>query len=199
MPEQEILFLVFSYLVGSIPFGYLIFYVTDRKDIRTVGSLNIGATNVLRSKGKLAGLLTLALDIAKGALPVLYAKNHFDSPALVIAGGAAVVLGHVFPVFLKFHGGKGVGAFVGVLLAYDIPALLVFLIVFLGIVILTRFVSLGSVVGTGAVFFVILFTRIAEVSAIFFLMTLLIIIRHRSNIGRLLDGSERKINLRKNG
>lgn len=199
MPEQEILFLVVSYLVGSIPFGYLIFYVTDRKDIRTVGSLSIGATNVLRNKGKLAGLLTLALDVAKGALPVLYAKNHFDSPALIIAGGAAVVLGHVFPVFLKFRGGKGVGALVGVLLAYDIPALIVFLIVFLGIVILTRYVSLGSVVGTGAAFFVILFNRMAEVAAIFFLMTLLIIIRHRSNIGRLLDGSERKLSLRKNG
>lgn len=199
MPEQEILFLVVSYLVGSIPFGYLIFYVTDRKDIRTVGSLNIGATNVLRSKGKLAGLLTLALDIAKGALPVLYAQNHFDSPVLIIAGGAAVVLGHVFPIFLKFRGGKGVGALAGVLLAYDIPALVVFLIVFLGIVILTRYVSLGSVVGTGAAFFVILFTRMAEVSAIFFLLTLLIIIRHQSNIARLLDGSERKLSLRKNG
>lgn len=199
MPEQEILFLVVSYLVGSIPFGYLIFYVTDRRDIRTVGSLNTGATNVLRNKGKLAGLLTLALDIAKGALPVLYAKNHFDSPTLIIVGGAAVVLGHVFPVFLKFRGGKGVSAWVGVLLAYDIPALLVFLIVFLGIVILTRYVSLGSVVGTGTVFLVILFTRMAEVAAIFFLMTLLIIIRHRSNIGRLLDGSERKLSLRKNG
>ena len=110
-----------------------------------------------------------------------------------------MVLGHVFPVFLKFRGGKGVGTLAGVLLAYDIPALAVFLIVFLGIVILTRYVSLGSVVGTGAAFFVILFTRMAEVRRSLFLLTLLIIFRHRSNIARLLDGSERKLSLRKNG
>lgn len=197
MAEQEILFLVCSYLVGSIPFGYLIFFVTERKDIRTVGSRSIGATNVLRSKGKLAGLLTLALDVAKGALPVLYGKIHFDSPVLVIAGGALVVLGHVFPLFLKFRGGKGVATFAGVLLACDIPALAAFLLAFLGVVMLTRYVSLGSIIGAGAVFFVILFTRMAEVAAIVFLMVLLIILRHRSNIRRLLDGSERKLNLKK--
>ena len=89
-----------------------------------------------------------------------------QKPARGKAGGAAVVLGHVFPVFLKFRGGKGVAPFAGVLLAYDIPALIVFLIVFLGILILTRYVSLGSIVGAGAAFFVVLFTRIAEASAI---------------------------------
>ena len=162
MSSHEILYVVCSYLLGSIPFGYLIFYFSEGKDIRTLGSGNIGATNVLRSKGKLAGLATLALDILKGALPIVYGRIHFDLPWVVLLGGLAVLLGHVFPVFLKFRGGKGVAALVGVFLVFHFPSLLVFLAAFFAALWLTRYVSLGSLLGTTALFFSILFTQVAE-------------------------------------
>ena len=199
MSSHEILFLIGSYLLGSIPFGWLIYYFSEGKDIRTTGSGNIGATNVLRSKGKLAGLATLALDILKGALPIIYGRIHFDLPWVVLLGGLAVLLGHVFPLFLKFRGGKGVGSLVGVFLVYDYPALLVFLAVFFFTLWRTRFVSLGSLLGATALFFCILFTQVVEAAMVALLMLLLVVFRHRANIGRLLAGTENKFAFRKNG
>lgn len=199
MSSHEISFIVLSYLLGSIPFGYLIFYFTEGKDIRTTGSGNIGATNVLRSKGKLAGLLTLALDILKGALPVIYGRIHFNLPWLVLLGALAVVLGHVFPIFLKLRGGKGVASLVGVFLVFYYPALLVFLAVFFLTLKLTRFVSLASLLGTTALFFCILFTQVVETAVVVFAMLLLIVFRHRANIQRLLAGNENRFSLKKNG
>lgn len=199
MSSHEISFIVFSYLLGSIPFGYLIFYFTEGRDIRTLGSGNIGATNVLRSKGKLAGLLTLGLDILKGAVPVIYGLIHFDLPWIVLLGALAVLLGHVFPVFLKFHGGKGVASLVGIFLVFYYPALLVFLAVFLLTLQLTRFVSLASLLATTALFFCILFTQVVETAMVVFIMLLLIVFRHRANIQRLLAGNENKFSFKKNG
>jgi glycerol-3-phosphate acyltransferase PlsY len=199
LSSHEISFIVFSYLLGSIPFGYLIFYFTEGGDIRTMGSGNIGATNLLRSKGKLAGLLTLLLDILKGALPVIYGRIHFDLPWLVLLGALAVLLGHIFPVFLKFRGGKGVASLVGVFLVFYYPALLVFLAVFLLTLKLTRYVSLASLLGTTALFFCILFTQVVEAAVVVLAMLLLIIFRHRSNLQRLLAGNENKFSLKKNG
>jgi glycerol-3-phosphate acyltransferase PlsY len=199
LSSHEILFIVFSYLLGSIPFGYLIFYFSEGKDIRTMGSGNIGATNVLRNKGKLAGLATLALDILKGALPVIYGRIHFDLPWIVLLGGLAVLLGHIYPIFLKFRGGKGVGSLVGVFLVFYYPALLLFLAVFFLSLWLTRYVSLGSLLGTTALFFCILFTQVVEVAMVVFVMLLLIVFRHRANIQRLIAGSENKFSFHKNG
>jgi glycerol-3-phosphate acyltransferase PlsY len=199
LSSHEISFIVFSYLLGSIPFGYLIFYFTEGKDIRALGSGNIGATNVLRSKGKVAGLLTLALDILKGAVPVIYGRIHFDLPWLVLLGGLAVLLGHVFPVFLKFRGGKGVASLVGIFLVFYYPALLIFLAVFLLTLKLTRYVSLASLLGTTALFFCILFTQVVETAMVAFVMLLLIVFRHSSNIQRLLAGNENKFSFNKNG
>jgi glycerol-3-phosphate acyltransferase PlsY len=199
LSSHEISFVVFSYLLGSIPFGYLIFYFTESRDIRTLGSGNIGATNVLRSKGKLAGLLTLALDILKGAVPVIYGRIHFDLPWLVLLGALAVLLGHVFPIFLKFRGGKGIASLVGIFLIFSYPALLVFLVVFLFTLKLTRYVSLASMLGTAALFFCILFTQVVEAAVVVLAMLLLIIFRHRSNIQRLVAGNENKFSLEKNG
>jgi glycerol-3-phosphate acyltransferase PlsY len=199
LSSHEISFIVLSYLLGSIPFGYLIFYFSEGKDIRTLGSGNIGATNVLRSKGKLAGILTLALDILKGALPVIYGRIHFDLPWIILLGALAVLVGHVFPVFLKFRGGKGVASLVGIFLVFYYPALLVFLIVFLITLRLSRFVSLASLLATTALFFCILFTQGAETAMVVFVMLLLIVFRHRANIQRLMTGSENKFSLKKNG
>ena len=199
MSSHEILFVVCSYLLGSVPFGYLIFYLSEGKDIRGLGSGNIGATNVLRSKGKLAGLATLLLDVLKGALPIVYGRIHFDLPWIVLLGGLAVLLGHVFPVFLKFRGGKGVGSLVGVFLVFYYPALLVFLLVFFLTLWLSRYVSLGSLLGASALFFCILFTQVAEASIVVLFMLLLIVFRHRANIQRLLAGNENKFSFHKNG
>ena len=101
--------------------AFLFVSLTEGKDIRTLGSGNIGATNVLRSKGKLAGLLTLALDMLKGVVPVIYGRAHFDQPWLVLLGALAVLLGHAFPIFLKFRGGKGVASLVGGFLVFICP------------------------------------------------------------------------------
>ncbi len=199
MSQHEILYVIASYLLGSIPFGYLIFYFSEGKDIRTMGSGNIGATNVLRSKGKLAGLATLALDILKGALPIVYGHIHFELPWIVLLGGLAVLLGHVFPVFLKFRGGKGVATLVGVFLVFYYPALLAFLAVFFLALWLSRHVSLGSLLGTMALFFYILFTQVVEAAMVAFLMLLVIVFRHRANIARLAAGNENKFSFRKNG
>jgi glycerol-3-phosphate acyltransferase PlsY len=199
LTSHEISFIIFSYLLGSIPFGYLIYYFTEGQDIRTLGSGNIGATNVLRSKGKPAALLTLALDILKGAVPVIYGSAHFDLPWLVLLGALAMLLGHVFPVFLKFQGGKGVASLVGVFLIFYFPALLVFAAVFLLTLQLTRYVSLASLLATTGLFFCILFTQVAESAIVVFFMLLLIVFRHRANIRRLLAGNENKFTLRKNG
>ncbi|HEX7503572.1 MAG TPA: glycerol-3-phosphate 1-O-acyltransferase PlsY [Acidobacteriota bacterium] len=199
MTSHELFFIAFCYLLGSIPFGYLICYFSAGKDIRTMGSGNIGATNVLRSKGKLAGLATLALDILKGALPIVYGRIHFDLPWIVLLGGLAVLLGHVFPVFLKFRGGKGVGSLVGVFLVFYYPALLVFLLVFFVTLWLSRYVSLGSLLGTTALFFAVLFTQVVETAMVTFALLLLVVFRHRANIGRLLAGNENRFSFRKNG
>jgi glycerol-3-phosphate acyltransferase PlsY len=196
---HEISFIVLSYLLGSIPFGYLIYYFTEGKDIRTLGSGNIGATNVLRSKGKLAGLLTLALDILKGAVPVIYGSAHFDLPWVVLLGALVVILGHVFPVFLKFRGGKGVASLMGAFLIFYSPALLVFSVVFLLTLQLTRYVSLASLLAVTGLFFCILLTQVVESSIVVFVMLLLVVSRHRANILRLLAGNENKFVFKKNG
>ena len=197
MTSHEISFIVLSYLLGSVPFGFLVYFITEGKDIRTLGSGNIGATNVLRSKGKLAGLLTLALDVLKGAVPIIYGRVHFDQPWLVLLGALAVLLGHAFPVFLKFRGGKAVASFVGVFLVFYLPALVVFAIVFWLVLFITRYVSLASLLATGALFFCVLLTQVAESAMVVFLMMLLIVFRHRANIRRLLAGSENKFSLSK--
>ena len=199
MPRHEILFLVFSYLLGAIPFGYILCYLTDKKDIRQEGSGNIGATNVLRIKGKAFGIITLALDMLKGILPILYGSRHFDSPVLIIGGGAAAILGHLYSVYLKFKGGKGVSTFVGMTAVFHFPAALVFGGVFLFTYFLTRYISASSIAGVSAVFFVTLFTNVMEVAMIVFMVVLLIIIKHRGNIKRIIAGTEPQLTWKKNG
>lgn len=199
MPKHEILFLVFSYFLGAIPFGYILCYLTDKKDIRQEGSGNIGATNVLRTKGKAFGFITLALDMLKGILPILYGLRHFDSPVLIIGGGAAAILGHLYSVYLKFKGGKGVSTFLGMTAVFHFPSALVFSGVFLFTYFLTRYISASSIAGASAVFFVTLFTNVMEVSMIVFMVVLFIIIKHRGNIKRIIDGAESQLIWKKNG
>ncbi len=193
MTQHEIFYLIGSYLLGSIPFGFLIYYFTEKKDIRKEGSGNIGATNVLRTKGKFFGILTLILDILKGVLPIVYGFKHFDNKILIIFAGGLAIIGHVFPFMLKFKGGKGVATFVGVFVAYKPISILVFLTVFLITVIISKYVSLGSILATTSVFFTLLFTSVAEISAITLVIVIIVLFRHKSNITRLINGNENKL------
>jgi len=195
--SQHVIFLLGCYFLGSIPFGFLIVYFTAKKDIRTLGSQSTGATNVLRNMGKAAALATLLLDVGKGALAVAYAKSHFPSPMWMVVGGALVIIGHIYPVFLKFKGGKGVASFLGVFLVFYYPAVLVFLGSWLVVVAFTRFVSMGSLTAVIALFFSILFTQPAEIAAVVLVIAVLVIAKHRSNIDRLRSGTENKLDLRK--
>ena len=135
-----------SYLFGSIPFGYLFTKILLKKDIRNVGSGNIGATNVLRTGNKSLGYLTLILDIAKAVVPVVYIKLNY--PDLVYVSALCVFLGHVFPIWLKFHGGKGVATYVGILFVIDIYLGLLFTFVWFFIFIISKFSSLSSLIGS---------------------------------------------------
>src|SRR3984957_1249846 len=145
-----LLSIVIAYLIGSIPFGYLLVKFTTGKDVRSEGSGNIGATNVLRSTGRIAAVATLVLDIAKGFAAVWlagYLTN--DSPEWTSAAALAVMAGHAFPVFLKFHGGKAVASFIGAFLYLTPIPLLTVLILFTIVVAGTRYISLGSIVAAG--------------------------------------------------
>jgi glycerol-3-phosphate acyltransferase PlsY len=199
LTKHQILFILVSYLVGSIPFGSIIYFIIKKKDIRQEGSGNIGATNVLRTTGKMAGFTTLLLDMAKGILPVVYGFTHLDMPHWVLLGGAAAIVGHIFPIFLRFKGGKGAATFVGVFVAFDYPAVLIFILVFLAILWFYRYVSLGVILASIALFFYILFNHTVEAAIVTFLLVILIIARHTSNIKRLLAGKENKFSLTKNG
>lgn len=199
MTTHEILFIVVSYLIGSIPCGFLIYYISDKKDIRKEGSGNIGATNLLRIKGKKAALITLICDMLKGALPIAYGLRYFDSPIVVICGGAAAVIGHLFPIYLKFKGGKGVATLIGVFLIFDIPSFIVFIVTFFAVFFFTNYVSAGSIAGVSAVFFYTLFTDIVELSLIVFIIVVLILCKHISNIKRMMAGTENRLTWNKNG
>ena len=198
-----------AYLLGSIPFGYVLVRVLRHQDVRATGSGNIGATNVARSGGKALGLLTLVLDFAKGLIAVLLAfalARHFGpwravapdiarTQAFNLAAGSAVaaILGHVFPVWLAFRGGKGVATALGVFLAMMPRATLCLLGVFLAVFLLTRYVSLASIVAA-AIFPVIslFFLRHPSPAVLFAVVSIpvLIIVKHQSNIRRLLAGTE---------
>ncbi len=183
-----------AYLLGSIPFGYLLVRMFRRQDVRAGGSGNIGATNVARMGGKGLGVLTLLLDLGKGLLAVLLAKHL--APAdfnLAVLAAVFAVLGHVFPIWLGFRGGKGVATALGVFTALTPRASGAILLVFLLVVLITRYVSLASIVAA-ATFPFFAFYSVRHPSAIaiagFVFIPLLICVKHRANIARLLAGTE---------
>ena len=190
-----------AYLIGAIPFGYLIGRLHGI-DIRKVGSGNIGATNVTRTVGKIQGKICFLLDFLKGALPVALVNSVFmqDTANLALATGLAVILGHIFPIYLKFRGGKGVATAAGVALALAPYPLLCALLVWLVTFLTTRYVSLASIVAAAALpvaaalFFGLglptPFPLGASTLIFFTLIALLAILRHVSNIKRLLNGTE---------
>ncbi|HEX6626082.1 MAG TPA: glycerol-3-phosphate 1-O-acyltransferase PlsY [Pyrinomonadaceae bacterium] len=205
MPPSLIILL--AYLIGSIPFGYLIVKLRGEGDVRETGSGGTGATNVTRRAGRAAGVLTLVLDAAKGAVAVLLARwlltDDFGVNWWVAGAAVAAIAGHVFPVWLGFRGGKGVATGLGVFACLAPLAVLCVAPVFVAVVWATRYVSLGSITASAALpLFVRLFggrgdatattTTLAPLLAAAVAGAALIIFMHRANIGRLLRGTESK-------
>jgi len=185
--------ILLAYLLGAIPFGYLLVKWRTGRDVRTMGSGNIGATNVLRTTGRAAGVLTLLLDIGKGYVAVWLAGRLSGNSATVMSAAAlAAMLGHAYPVFLRFRGGKAVATFLGAFLRLAAPAILAALIVFVIVVWRTRYISMGSIVSSGtfplAVWVIVhppwVVVAAAAAGGAF------IIWRHKENIQRLRAGTE---------
>lgn len=198
---------VVAYLLGSIPFGLILVRLVRGEDVRLTGSGNIGATNVARSGGAKLGIATLVLDALKGYLAVLIASVASHRIAGVDFGLAAsvaalcAILGHVFPVWLKFRGGKGVATAVGAFVGLAPRAILVVLAVFVVIVLISRYVSLGSIVASAVFPLLAFFLYRRESSpadlAMMLGASLLIILKHKANIRRLLDGTENRLQFHK--
>lgn len=191
---MKVLFAVASYLLGSVPTGYLLARLSGTRDVREFGSGSTGATNVLRVKGWKIALPVVVFDVLKGFLPVLLASKWFADPVFAALCGLLAVVGHCFPFSIGFRGGKGVATSLGAFAAVAWAPCLGSLGLFFLVVGLTRFVSLGSVLGALAFPF-IAFAGGAPVTvaAIALGIALLVVVRHRANIGRLLSGTERKI------
>ncbi len=186
--------LIAAYLLGSLPFGYILSKVLAKSDIRKHGSGNIGATNVLRVMGWKAALPVFILDMLKGVAAVLLAKAVSDLPAVYLAAGFLVMLGHSFPVFLSFKGGKAAATGIGVLVALSGWVALVLIVLAALVVALTRYVSLGSILGSLSVpLFFWIFGFDASYIVFGLATAVLISARHHENISRLLKGTESKI------
>jgi acyl phosphate:glycerol-3-phosphate acyltransferase len=183
-----------AYLLGSIPFGYVLVRIFKKEDIRSTGSGNIGATNVARSGARGLALATLFLDLGKAFLAVEFAQHLAPTDYdLAVAAAVAAILGHVFPIWLRFRGGKGVASALGVFLALTWPSALCILAIFTVIFLLTRYVSLASIIASAtlplfALYFVPQRSPIVVAGWIF--IPLLIIVKHHQNIRRLLSGTE---------
>ena len=184
--------IIFSYLLGSIPFGLILTKLFLKKDIRKIGSGNIGATNVLRSGNKLVGYLTLFFDILKAAIPVVYIKLNY--PDLIYISSLSVFLGHVFPIWLKFKGGKGVATYVGILFSINLILGFIFCISWLLVFLLSKYSSLSSLVASLSVPLFLFFTN-GEQIIFFIILFVLIFYTHRENIKRLKNKEESKSNI----
>ena len=179
-----------SYLMGSVPFGLILTKIFLKKDIREIGSGNIGATNALRTGNKLVGYSTLILDIAKAIIPVIYVKINY--PDLIYIASLCAFLGHVFPIWLKFKGGKGVATYVGILFSINIILGLIFVVSWGGVFLLFRYSSLSSIIGSLSVPIYILITGQINDAIFFAIMFILIFFTHRENIKRLKNKEESK-------
>jgi len=184
------LIILVSYLFGSIPFGLLLTKIFLKKDIREIGSGNIGATNVLRAGNKILGYSTLVLDILKAVLPILYVKFFMNDYLYISA--LSIFIGHVFPIWLKFKGGKGVASYLGILCCLDIFTALIFGVVWISIFILFKFSSLSSLLASLTIPIFHFFYNSNSDYYFYFMMFILIFFTHRENIKRLRNNTESK-------
>jgi len=187
---MEILIIsILSYIVGSIPFGFILTKIFLKKDIRNIGSGNIGATNALRTGNKSIGYGTLFLDVAKAVIPVIYIKLNYTD--YIFIASLCVFLGHVFPVWLKFKGGKGVATYVGILFSINLTIGFIFLGVWFLIFLITKYSSLSSLIGSLSIP-IYLFFFSSQNLTFFSIMFILIFYTHRENVKRLKNKEETK-------
>lgn len=190
LPYSVVAFLI-GYLFGSLPSGVLIARAAGLGDLRKIGSGNIGATNVLRTGRKELAALTLIADALKGMIVVLLAGRY--GPEYAALAGLGAFLGHLFPVWLRFKGGKGVATYLGVLLVIAWPGAVVFAIVWLTVAFLTRYSSLAALTAVICVPIALFLMEYKQPALLFMLLSILVFFTHRANIGRLLQGSEPRI------
>ena len=183
------LIILISYLLGSIPFGFLLTKIILKKDIREIGSGNIGATNVLRTGNKIIGYSTLILDILKAVIPILFIKIQF--PEFIFISSLAVFLGHVFPIWLKFNGGKGVATYVGILFCINYILGFFFIATWLVVFFISKYSSLSSLLASMIIPIYYFFID-TENYYFFIIMFILIFYTHRENIKRLKNNTESK-------
>ena len=181
---------IISYLMGSIPFGFILTKIFLKKDIRDIGSGNIGATNVLRTGNKAIGYSTLTLDILKAVLPVIFIKLNY--PDYIYVSSLCVFIGHVFPLWLKFKGGKGIATYVGVLFCIDIMFGFIFVATWLILYLIFKYSSLSSLLSTLSIPVYLLIFLNGQNIIFFLTMFVLIFFTHRENIKRLINKEETK-------
>ena len=184
--------LVFGYLCGSIPFGLILTRLAGTDDLRSIGSGNIGATNVLRTGKKGLAAATLIGDMLKGTIAVIVA-GYFAGPEAAIVSGIGAFVGHLFPVWLKFKGGKGVATYIGILLGLFWPAALAFCAIWLAVALIFRYSSLAALVASALIPLLLLWAQHQTLAAVFALLSAVLWVMHRANIRRLLAGTEGKI------
>ena len=191
-----ILVIVVAYFLGSIPFGFVLTKIFLKKDIRDIGSGNIGATNALRTGNKAVGFSTLILDVVKAVIPIIFIKYNF--PEYIYIAALSVFLGHVFPIWLKFKGGKGVATYIGFLFGLNPYIAILFLLVWLVTAFVSKYSSLGSLIGILVAPVYYIFINFNFYILIFFIyLTLIIYLKHTENIKRLINKTESKIKLSK--
>ena len=193
MDINLIIVAVYSYFLGSIPFGLVLTKIFLKKDIRNIGSGNIGTTNVLRTGKKSLAIATLVLDLLKGYFSVILTITYFEN--LTSYSALICLIGHIFPIWLKFKGGKGVAAYLGVILALSYKFFLVFGVSWLILSFLFRFASLSSIVSSLIIFIYAYFFNDNNYSLILFIFLVIFIYTHRENIVRLKNSKENKIKL----
>tara|TARA_B100001250_G_C19370434_1_gene601711 strand:+ start:66 stop:644 length:579 start_codon:yes stop_codon:yes gene_type:complete len=187
---ELILIISISYLMGSIPFGLILTKIFLKKDIREVGSGNIGATNVLRTGNKVIGYLTLILDVLKAAIPVLYIKLNF--PEFIYISSLSAFIGHVFPIWLKFKGGKGVATYIGILFSINYILGIMFAFSWLIVFFISKYSSLGSILSSMVIPIFIFLNSSYDNEYFFIIMFVLILYTHRENVKRLINKEESK-------
>ena len=188
--SELIIIILFSYLLGSIPFGYILTRIFLNKDIRNIGSGNIGATNVLRTGNKSIGYATLMLDLSKAILPMIYTKVTNNEYLFLV--GFCIFIGHIFPIWLKFKGGKGIAAYIGILFCINYSLGLIFITIWIVIFIIFKYSSLSSLISSLLLPFFSFFFIKQDNLYFFVIMFILIFFTHRENIKRLINKTEHK-------
>ncbi len=182
---------VYSYFLGSIPFGFILTKIFLKQDIRETGSGNIGATNVLRTGNKFLAILTLVLDFLKGYMTIIITLKYFND--LILLSALICLLGHIFSIWLKFKGGKGVATYLGILLALSVNYFLIFIIVWVSILLIFKYSSLSSILATFGIFIYEYFSLENNILSFLFISFIIILYAHRSNILKLISKTETKV------